>query len=108
VLVSDPPQIARRYQQTRERIAGVVTRLDEKSWGTAVPVPRATVEDAQYRSGPDGSIELRLRATRFEALRWRTGRRSRTQMATMDRSDDPSAVLDHRYLFGPADRDVVE
>ncbi len=46
--------------------------------------------------------------TRFEALRWRTGRRSRAQLAAMDWSDDPTPVLDHLYLFGPAAADVVE
>ena len=49
-----------------------------------------------------------LHTSRFEALRWRTGRRSRAQLAAMDWSDDPAPVLDHLYLFGPADADVVE
>lgn len=72
------------------------------------PVPlRVTVEDGDYRSGPAGS-ELRLRTTRFEATRWRTGRRSRVQLAAMDWSDDPTPVLDHLCLFGPADTDIVE
>jgi uncharacterized protein (TIGR03083 family) len=73
------------------------------------PVPlRVVVEDAEYRSGPDDGPELRLRTTRFEALRWRTGRRSRAQLAAMDWSADPSPVLDHLYMFGPAERDLVE
>ena len=46
--------------------------------------------------------------TRFDALRWRTGRRSRAQMAAMDWSADPTAVLDDLYLFGPAGGDVIE
>ncbi|MDG4663333.1 maleylpyruvate isomerase N-terminal domain-containing protein [Mycobacterium sp. 236(2023)] len=65
-------------------------------------------EDAQYRSGPPGGTELVLRTTHFEALRWRTGRRSRAQLAAMDWSDDPAPVLEHLYLFGPAAEDVVE
>ena len=73
------------------------------------PVPlRVTVEDAQYRSGPDDGAEILLRTTRFEALRWRTGRRSRAQLAAMDWSGDPSPVVDHLYLFGPADTDIIE
>ncbi|OBA96476.1 hypothetical protein A5662_17840 [Mycobacteriaceae bacterium 1482268.1] len=73
------------------------------------PVPlRVTVEDAEYRSGPDGGAELSLSTTRFEALRWRTGRRSRKQLAAMDWSDDPTPVLDHLFLFGPAETDIVE
>jgi hypothetical protein len=61
---------------------------------TPVPV-RVTVEDAEYRSGPDNGSEINLRTTRFEALRWRTGRRSRAQLAAMDWSADPSQVIDH-------------
>ena len=73
------------------------------------PVPLlVVVEDGQYRSGPDGGAELRLRTTRFEALRWRTGRRSRSQLAAMDWSGDPTPVLDHLYLFGPAGADFHE
>jgi uncharacterized protein (TIGR03083 family) len=76
------------------------------------PVPlRVTVEDAQYRSGPDDRAEraeLLLSTTRFEALRWRTGRRSRAQLAAMDWSGDPTPVLDHLYMFGPAEADLFE
>jgi uncharacterized protein (TIGR03083 family) len=73
------------------------------------PVPlRVTVEDAQYRSGPDDRAEIRLRTTRFETLRWRTGRRSRSQLAAMDWSGDPTPVLDHLYMFGPAEADLIE
>jgi uncharacterized protein (TIGR03083 family) len=73
------------------------------------PVPlRVMVEDAQYLCGPDDRAEICLRTTRFEALRWRTGRRSRAQLADMDWSGDPTPVLDHLYMFGPADADIVE
>jgi uncharacterized protein (TIGR03083 family) len=73
------------------------------------PVPlHVVVEDAVYRSGPDDASEIRLRTTRYEALRWRTGRRSRAQLEAMDWSEDPTPVLDHLYLFGPADGDVIE
>jgi uncharacterized protein (TIGR03083 family) len=73
------------------------------------PFPlRVAVEDAEYRTGPDDGPELRLQTTRFEALRWRTGRRSRAQLAAMDWSADPSPVLDRLCLFGPAQADLVE
>ena len=73
------------------------------------PVPlRVAVEDGEYRCGPTDGTEIRLRTTRFETLRWRTGRRSRAQLAAMDWSGDPAPVLDHLYLFGPARADVVE
>jgi uncharacterized protein (TIGR03083 family) len=66
------------------------------------------VEDGEYCSGPDDGPEIGLRTTRFEALRWRTGRRSRAQLAAMDWSADPAPVLDHLYMFGPADMDIDE
>ncbi|KUI32665.1 maleylpyruvate isomerase N-terminal domain-containing protein [Mycobacterium sp. GA-2829] len=73
------------------------------------PVPlRVVVEDAEYRCGPATGDELRLRTSRFEALRWRLGRRSRAQLAAMDWSADPAPVLDALYLFGPATADIVE
>ncbi|KWX67135.1 hypothetical protein ASJ79_22765 [Mycobacterium sp. NAZ190054] len=75
----------------------------------STPAPlRVVVEDAQYRSGPADGNELVLRTTRFEALRWRLGRRSRSQLAAMDWSADPAPVLAHLCLFGPASSDVVE
>jgi uncharacterized protein (TIGR03083 family) len=69
---------------------------------------RVTVEDAEYRCGPADGADLRLLTTRFEALRWRTGRRSRGQLAAMDWSHDPAPVLDHLYMFGPAAADLIE
>jgi hypothetical protein len=74
---------------------------------TPVPV-RLTVEDGDYRTGPQDGSEIGLRTSRFEALRWRTGRRSRAQLAAMDWSADPAPVLEHLYLFGPADVDIIE
>jgi hypothetical protein len=73
------------------------------------PVPlRVCTPDREYHSGPSSGTEITLHTDDFEALRWRTGRRSRTQMAAMQWSGDPAAVLDHLYLFGPAPQDIVE
>ncbi|PRC43553.1 hypothetical protein C6A85_000000104765 [Mycobacterium sp. ITM-2017-0098] len=75
----------------------------------APPAPlRVVVEDDEYRVGPPHGEEIVLRTTKFEALRWRTGRRSRAQLAAMDWSADPAPVLGHLYLFGPATGDVIE
>jgi uncharacterized protein (TIGR03083 family) len=75
----------------------------------APPVPmRVMVEDAEFRVGPDEGEELRLATCRFEALRWRMGRRSRAQLAALDWSGDPASVLDHLALFGPAASDIIE
>ncbi|SHU05151.1 uncharacterized Actinobacterial protein [Mycobacteroides abscessus subsp. abscessus] len=74
---------------------------------TPVPV-RVIVEDGEYRCGPDVGPAVDLKTTRFEAVRWRTGRRSRSQMAAMAWSGDPAPVLDHLYMFGPATADLVE
>ena len=73
------------------------------------PVPlRVAVEDAEFRAGPGNGTELRLTTCRFEAFRWRMGRRSRAQLARLDWSGDPSPVLDHLTIFGPAAADIVE
>jgi uncharacterized protein (TIGR03083 family) len=74
---------------------------------TPVPV-RVTVEDAEFRIGPEGEPVLGLRTTRFEAFRWRMGRRSRDQLAVLDWSGDPAPVLDHLVVFGPARTDIIE
>ncbi|MBS2966090.1 maleylpyruvate isomerase family mycothiol-dependent enzyme [Actinocrinis puniceicyclus] len=73
------------------------------------PVPLTVeVEDARFELGGPPPDALTLRTTRWEAVRWRTGRRSRAQMAAMDWSDDPAAVLDHLAVFGPAAHDLIE
>ena len=66
------------------------------------------VEDAQYRAGPPEGTPLRLTTSRFEAFRWRMGRRSRSQLAALDWSGDPSPVLDHLTFFGPSATDIIE
>jgi hypothetical protein len=74
-----------------------------------VPVPLVVrTERQEVRAGPDGDEPLTLRTTTWEAFRWRLGRRSAAQVAAMDWSGDPSAVLDSLCLFGPAVQDVVE
>lgn len=89
--------------------AAVTSASDQLLTGLQTPTPLlVTVEDAEYHCGPEGSPEIQLRTTRFEALRWRTGRRSPSQLAAMDWSADPAPLLDHLYLFGPADADLVE
>jgi len=52
--------------------------------------------------------DIRGATTWYEAFRWRMGRRSRDQLAALDWSGDPSPVLDHLVVFGPATADVVE
>jgi uncharacterized protein (TIGR03083 family) len=74
---------------------------------TPVPVC-VTVEDAEFQAGPEGEPVLRLATTRFEAFRWRMGRRSRDQLAALDWSGDPAPVLDHLVVFGPAETDIIE
>jgi hypothetical protein len=74
---------------------------------TPVPV-HVTIEDAEFRVGPESEPVLGLRTTRFEAFRWRMGRRSRDQLAALDWSGDPAPVLDNLVVFGPARSDIIE
>ena len=123
---------ARDNEAIRQMAGWLLERLR-----TPVPVC-VTVEDAQFRAGParggraaagggraaaepspgagrdkpspgaGGEEPLGLRTTRFDAFRWRMGRRSRGQLAALDWSGDPAPVLDHLVVFGPARSDIAE
>jgi uncharacterized protein (TIGR03083 family) len=92
----------RGSEAVRYSSSQVLTRLN-----TSVPL-RVSVEDADYRCGPDAEPQLCLTSTRFEALRWRTGRRSHAQILAMDWSADPTPVLGELCLFGPTTADLIE
>jgi uncharacterized protein (TIGR03083 family) len=93
---------ARDTELIRELARWLVTRLRP-------PVPlRVTVEGTPIQVGPDGEPVLELTTTWYEAFRWRMGRRSRGQLAALDWSGDPSPVLDHLVVFGPAMADIAE
>jgi hypothetical protein len=79
------------------------------------PAPlRVVVEDRGYDLRPEGpfppdsAAAMVLRTDRFDAFRWRLGRRSRRQLADLDWTGDPSPVLDHLVVFGPAATDIDE
>jgi uncharacterized protein (TIGR03083 family) len=73
------------------------------------PVPmRVVLDDQEIRVGPEEGTVLQLRTDHFDAFRWRMGRRSRRQLAAMDWTGDPSPVLDHLAVFGPAEADIDE
>lgn len=87
---------------------GVVHLLGMLSMPVAL---RVVLEDGEHLVGPagqGGADELTLSTTRFETFRWRTGRRSRAQLAQLCWSGDPTPVLDHLCFMGPATRDIVE
>jgi uncharacterized protein (TIGR03083 family) len=71
---------------------------------------RVRCEDAEWSLGPDDgeAPELVLRTTRFDAFRWRLGRRSRSQVLALDWSGDPAPVLDGLCIFGPSPTGIVE
>jgi hypothetical protein len=76
------------------------------------------VQDFGHMLGPSGSSEqaddiggpeiLTLTTTRFEAFRFRLGRRSRDQLCRMAWSGDPEPALEGLTIFGPAPYDVLE
>lgn len=75
----------------------------------SVPV-RVVCEAFECRVGPEETQcpELVLRTTRFEAFRWRLGRRSLGQVRSYDWSADPTAVLGDLFIFGPSPADIIE
>lgn len=74
------------------------------------PLPiRVAVEDAQFSVGSSGGVPaLGLVTSRFEAFRWRMGRRSRAQLAALNWTGDAAPVLDHLTIFGPSPVDIIE
>lgn len=93
---------ARDSEAVRQVATVVLASLDP-------PVPlRVTVEDRDFRLGPENGPEVGLSTTRFEVLRWRMGRRSRAQLAAMAWTGDPTPVLDSLAVFGPAATDIIE
>lgn len=54
------------------------------------------------------NVLLTLTTTRYEAFRWRMGRRSRAQLSAMNWSADPTPVLGELTVFGPSPTDIVE
>jgi uncharacterized protein (TIGR03083 family) len=77
------------------------------SWSPARPV-EVVRGDRTVRVGPAEGDPIRWRTDDFEVLRVRLGRRSRSQMAALDWSADPGALLDDLVVFGPAEADVDE
>jgi uncharacterized protein (TIGR03083 family) len=93
---------ARDNPTIRALTSGILGWLD-------VPAPLLVrTEDGEVRVGPDEGEPVVLTTTRFEAFRWRFGRRSREQLAAMDWSGDPEPFLEHLYVFGPSPTAIVE
>lgn len=71
-----------------------------------VPV-RIVTERGEYSIGA-ATPALSVSTSEFEMFRWRMGRRSLAQLAAMDWSADPSALLGKLSVFGPSASDIVE
>jgi uncharacterized protein (TIGR03083 family) len=78
-----------------------------QEWSPSRPVEVVT-PDRTVRRGPDDGEPIRWTSTDFEVLRARLGRRSRAQLAAMDWSADPGALLDELAVFTPAETDIDE
>jgi uncharacterized protein (TIGR03083 family) len=109
--------VASHEQDIRAAVGQPGARDTEVIWhgagwllsGLKPPVAlRVVVEDGEFRLGPDSGSPLTLTTSRFEAFRWRMGRRSRDQLAALDWSADPAPVIDHLVVFGPAASDIAE
>ena len=71
-----------------------------------LPVTIAITDDPEVLDSP--SDDYVLRTTAFEVLRFRLGRRTREQVLALDWSSDPTAVVDQLFVFGPAQRPIIE
>lgn len=97
---------ARDCAAIRQMTPRLASRLD-------LPVPlRIVTEHGEYRVGAgkvgNGDPVLTLSTSEFEMFRWRMGRRSLAQLALMDWSGDPSAVLGKLTVSSPTASDIVE
>lgn len=70
------------------------------------PSPLSITFDLEDDVPDDGT--LRLTTTEFELVRLRLGRRSQRQVEAMNWSADPTELLPHLFVFGPAPIDIVE
>ena len=71
-----------------------------------LPVTIAITDDPEAQNAPSGALVVRT--TAFEVLRFRLGRRTCAQVLALDWSSDPTAVIDQLFIFGPAQRPIVE
>jgi len=94
---------ARECAAIRQTTPRLVSWLD-----LTVRLRIVTEHDEYLAGGAEGEPSLTLTTTEFELFRSRMGRRSPAQLAAMDWSADPSAVLGHLVVFGPATADIVE
>ncbi len=76
-------------------------------WKPSRPVEVVTERSSTTR-GTGDEPALVLRTTDFEIMRVRLGRRNRRQLAGLDWSGDPGAVLDELVVFGPSQIDIDE
>lgn len=105
--VSHEHDIRTAVDRPGERDGDSITELAGLLHDVDTPHPLTIVLDEGGEvSGADDV--LTLRTTPFELVRLRLGRRSRSQVESLDWSADPGAVLDHLFIFGPAPTDLVE
>jgi uncharacterized protein (TIGR03083 family) len=77
-------------------------------WNPSVQVTVSTEDGDVVAGASESGPGLTLLTTRFDAFRWRMGRRSLTQLGAMDWSADPAGVLGELTIFGPSPTDIVE
>lgn len=79
-----------------------------------LPDELEVVLDTEPDDGLDTGLEhegdgtIRLHTTSFEFFRLRLGRRSRSQVAGLAWTADPTPWLDQLFVFGPAGADITE
>lgn len=88
---------------------GLVVDLVPREGPGALEAPEAWSTDRQTdRPTEANGAPIRLRATAFEILRLRLGRRSLAQVRALDWTGDPEPFLDRLFVFGPTPTDLRE
>jgi uncharacterized protein (TIGR03083 family) len=81
--------------------------LGQKIQGAELPALRFVTEDLDQVIG-GGEPQATLRTSTFELFRSLHGRRTPAQVRALDWDGDPTPWMDVFFLFGPAEKDVVE
>ncbi len=84
--------------------ASTTMRLDE----AGLPPIDLVTESGTLRMGSSPAEPLELRTTQFEFARLSLGRRSLRQIAALDWSGDPTAVLEALIVFSPSEIDIID
>lgn len=98
---------ARYLPDVRTAALFFLTAVERDFHEQGIPALRVQVENKAFDFGP-GEPQGTVTLPWFELFRTLSGRRSRAQVAALPWEGDPERWLDHLFILGPAEVDIVE